>query len=311
MPIDDQLTDDDTVAFDSRPPVAVGVVDDRPGPAVTLLQRVCEEVPGITGLGGLGAHAGAVDRAMGLHAPVACRGVEQVVAQVANIARAGVQFTHQLFDLARCEVGQRAAVIALDAGGQPVIDIEPADIEQRQLVQAIADRHHFHGIAHLRATGCGDVAGRYQRVEQWPFAARQGHMDTDPLGRCLDSVLAAQLLAQAITDPRQQVVAIAELLQGEDARCRCLGNGPGELLQGLHDMGEALWGCVAQPAGQVFFQQQGVTSGQRVLAAHQAKQRLLFVEQALEVCRVGRFAVLPGRVPGERQALALDIDQVP
>lgn len=117
-------------------------------------------------------------------------------------------------------------------------------------------------------------------------------------------------LAQLIADPGQQVVAVVELLKGQYAWRCCLGDGSGELLQGLHDVRQATCRGVAQPAWQVFFQQQGVTGGQRALAAHQTEQCLLLVEQALDVLRVGRLIWLPCPAPGEHQALALNINQV-
>ncbi|MCY1406117.1 hypothetical protein D9M71_213740 [compost metagenome] len=106
-------------------------------------------MPGIAGLGRFGAHARAIDGAMGLHAPATGGGIEQVLAQVAKVATASVQFANQSFDMLRRQPGQGAAVSVLDPRGQPVIDIEPGDVEQRQFVQAVADRYHFEGIAHL------------------------------------------------------------------------------------------------------------------------------------------------------------------
>ncbi|MCY1406118.1 hypothetical protein D9M71_213750 [compost metagenome] len=120
----------------------------------------------------------------------------------------------------------------------------------------------------------------------------------------------AQLFAQALTDPDQQVIALAEQLQGQQPGRGGLGDGPGELLHGLHDVRQTLRGGIAQPAGQMFFQQQCITRGQGMLATHEAQQVLLVGQHGAEICRGGCLLMLPGGLPGNCQALTLHIDQV-
>ncbi|MNM63320.1 hypothetical protein D3C81_746860 [compost metagenome] len=153
----DQLTNADAVFFDGWAPMAVGVVDDRPGPAETLLNRAGQQVTGILGLGQFGVHARGVDAPVHFLAPLGFGRVDQVCAQVLDVTAAGVEFSHHGLHALGCQLCDGVGFGLLHMGGEPVIDIEPGDVDQGQFVQAIGRGDHLDRRTDLRAAGGWNV----------------------------------------------------------------------------------------------------------------------------------------------------------
>ncbi|MNE17646.1 hypothetical protein D3C80_1106340 [compost metagenome] len=92
-------------------------------------------------------------------------------------------------------------------------------------------------------------------------------MDHDVCGCVAQAMIVAQAFFDARARPALQAVLLAELPQGEDARGGDAIAGGYQLLHRLHDMRKPLGPCLAQPIGQVFFQQQAVAGVEQGLLA--------------------------------------------
>ncbi|MNO86986.1 hypothetical protein D3C76_784010 [compost metagenome] len=254
---DVQLPNRDRVARYRGTQGIVRLVQHCAYPAVTMLERVIAEMPGIARFDRFCAHARQVYPAVCGLAPLARPGADELGVQVLGITVTHVQFPDHVLHIVRRERGgQRTPPGVDDARGKPVVGVEPWQVLQRQLLERVAFLDHLHHlIAHALHAGIGQIGGGGEGMHDSAGAAGADDTDLNFARVRVVAQVMAQALAQACIGPGQQAVALLEIIEAQHSGgCRPLG-GCHQLLHSLHDMAQALRGGVAQPVWQVLFQQ--------------------------------------------------------